>query len=86
MNLKWLKHIPDRKEKGEFKKHLLANKELFTVLRNILQTDLDNTISSRRSVKSFVTQAWSEYQADCNATERTLQEIINLLPLENLDD
>ena len=86
MNLKWLKHIKDKEEREDFKTRLLANRELFIVLKGILQSDLDKTINSRRSIKSYLTQPWSEYQADCNATERTLQEIINLLPLENLDD
>jgi len=82
MNLKWLKHIEDKKEREDFKLRLKANRDIFVVLKNILQSDLDNTINARRSIKSYATQSWSEYQADCNAAERTLQDLINLLPLE----
>lgn len=82
MNVRWLKHLPQGKEREEYKQRLWANRDIFKQMKSMLEEDLSNTIKSRRSLKSYFTQSWSEYQADRNATERTLQEIIDLLPIE----
>lgn len=82
MNRKWLNHISDRDDKDKFKKRLLAERDIFLTLKSILEELKDDSIKSRRSVKSLLVRNYSVFQADRNAVERTLQEIIDLLPLE----
>jgi hypothetical protein len=48
-------------------------------LRKILEEDLDACKRSRRSLKSVLTQNYSEYQADRNATERAYAKVLELL-------
>jgi len=82
MNLKWLKKTP-KHEREAFKTRLLANHDIFELFKEILEEELDTVIHTRRSLKSYLTQNWAAYQADRNATERTYQEIIDLLPIED---
>jgi hypothetical protein len=83
MNRKWLNHIPNREDKDKFKQRLIAERDIFQLLKSILEEQKWETSKSRRSLNSVLTQNYSEFQADRNATERTLQEIIDLLPLED---
>lgn len=81
-NTRWTRHIKDPEERERFKAYLKENKEIFDTLTHILQEDLDICASERKKRKAYFMPAWSEYQADCNATERTLQQVINLITLE----
>jgi len=83
MNRKWLNHLSDREDKDKFKQRLLAERDIFLILKGILEGMKEDTINKRRSVKSLLVRNYGIYQADSNATERTLQEIIDLLPLED---
>ena len=80
LNNKWINHIEDERNRELFKKHLLENVALFKRLKEILEGKLKDSEVSRRSLKSYVTNSYGEYQADRNATERTILEIIDLLP------
>jgi len=84
LNSKWLSHINDEVQSRTFEKSLIENVTLFKRLKEILEDKLHETERSRRSLKSHVTQSYVAYQADRNATERTIQEIIDLIP--NKDD
>jgi len=84
MNRKWLNHLSDREDKDKFKQRLLAERDIFLILKGILEEQLNDTIKGRRSFKNLIRfRNYTECQADYNATERTLQEIIDLLPLED---
>lgn len=77
---RWVKHLRTDEERKEFIKRLENGEDIFFVLRNILEEELNKSSKERRSLKSYMFQNWSEYQADRNATERTILEIIDLLP------
>lgn len=81
-NTRWTKHIQDKEEKEKFKSYLRENRLILETLSQILEEDLRVCVSERKKRKAYYMPAWSEYQADCNATERTLQQIIELLTLE----
>ncbi len=61
---------------------LLENADLFKLLDDILIQLLDTNSRERRSKKSYETTAWSEFQADANAVERTLEQVRNYLKLQ----
>jgi hypothetical protein len=65
-------------QKKEFKDMLQYN-ELIEAIRDVLKQDLESTKTDRRSLKSTLTQNYSVYQADRNATERALLKVLNLI-------
>jgi len=71
-------------QKKEFKDFLQYN-ELFEVIRDVLRQDLESTQTDRRSLKSTLTQSYSVYQADRNATERALLKVLNLIKKSDKD-
>jgi len=71
-------------QKKEFKDILQYN-ELFEVIRDVLRQDLESTQTDRRSLKSTLTQSYSVYQADRNATERALLKVLNLIKKSDKD-
>jgi hypothetical protein len=77
----WTEHCKTPQAKKEFNERLAYTQDMFLLLKVKLEKDLKTAQTSRRSLKSYVTQNWSEYQADRNATERTILELIDLLPL-----
>ncbi len=83
LNNKWISHIDDERQRELFKQHLLENTELFKRLKELLEGKLKDAEASRRSLKSYVINSYSEYQADRNATERTLLEVIDLIPKQD---
>lgn len=65
-------------QKKEFEDMLKYN-EIFDRIREMLKEDLEATVRDRRSLKSIIVQNYSEYQADRNATERTLIKVLDLI-------
>jgi hypothetical protein len=62
-------------QKKEFK-DILQHNELIEAIRDMLREDLLACQRDRRSLKSTLTQSYSVYQADRNATERTLIKVL----------
>lgn len=79
MNSKWISDLPTKEEKEEFKQYLREQSRYTDKLVNILERKLRDVQEARRSLKSYTFQSWPEYQADRNATERTILEILKLL-------
>lgn len=82
MNIQWFKYFSTKQEKEEFKELALANKRVFSVLRKILEDKVESIRREKTSPKTYALPAWSEFQADKNGEERTLQWVIDLLPEE----
>ena len=78
--LKWLSTYR-AEEKDEIEKRLVQNSDLFERLDEILEKLIDENSRRRRSKKSFEKAGWSEFQADCNAVERTLEEVRKYLKI-----
>ena len=82
MNIKWFKKFKTQKEKDEFRERALANREVFELLRDILQEELDASMREQRKKEHYLMPAWSEFQADMNGEQRALRRVIDLLPLK----
>lgn len=77
MNKRLVKGLTEAQKK-EFE-DLLKYNEVFSRVKELLQEDLEATQRDRRSLKSLLTQNYSEYQADRNATERALSKVLDLI-------
>ena len=82
MNLTWKRHAKDAKEQDELRAALTGNHLLFSTLKSILEEKIHDCTTRRVATKRFATSSWSHEQADCNAEERTLKMVIDLLPKE----
>ncbi len=83
----WFDHCTDPQQKKEFKERLGYSQDIFNILKVKMEKELKVVQTSRHSLKSYLTMNYTAFQADRNATERTLLEIIDLLPLmENNDE
>lgn len=65
-------------QKKEFQDMLKYN-PVIERIREVLKVDYEECATSRRSTKSLLTQNYSEYQADRNATERTLLKVLDII-------
>lgn len=81
LNPKWTRSC-NPSEIAEVEKRLLANQDLFELLDKILVQMLEVNSRERMSKKSYEITAWSQYQADTNATERTIEKVRSLLKLQ----
>jgi len=81
MNKKWIAHCRTEEDREIFRQRLAYSQDVLNVLKNILKDKSVQSAKDRRSLKSYLVHNYSEYQADRNATERTIQEIIDLLPI-----
>lgn len=77
----WIEHCKTPQAKEEFKERLAYTQDMFLILKARLEESLETTCKARRSVGSTEMHNYSEFQADCNARERTLLEVIDLLPI-----
>lgn len=81
LNPKWTKDCQPN-EISEVEKRLLQNADLFKLLDNILVQMLEANTRERYSKRSYDITAWSEFQADANAVERTLEKVRSYLKLQ----
>jgi hypothetical protein len=65
----------------EVEKRLLQNADLFLLLDKILVDKLRKNTRERHSRSSYELPSWSEFQADCNAYERALEEVRTYLKI-----
>ena len=83
MNKRLTKGLTEANKK-EFKDMLQYN-ELIEAIRELLRDDLLACQRDRRSLKSTLTQSYSVYQADRNATERTLIKVLDSIKKSDKD-
>lgn len=77
MNKRLVKDLT-KEEKQEFQEFLKYN-HVIRKVKELLEEDFKSCQRDRRSFKSLLTQNYSEYQADRNATERTYLKVLDLL-------
>jgi len=80
MNIKWFKHLREGETKEKRESVVKASTETLDILKGILEEELKATRKDKLSKAHYLLPAYSEFQADRNATERTLQQVIDLLP------
>lgn len=78
LNPKWTTTL-SKEEAKVLEKRLSSCKDLFLMLDNLLVQKLEANSRDRRSKKNYDKPAFSEFQADCNAYERGLEEIRTLI-------
>ncbi len=82
LSLTWTSKFEKTKAR-EIEKRILENKDLFSILDEILEEMLLENKKSRNKKDSYEMPAWSEFQADANAVERTVDRIRHLLKFTN---
>lgn len=82
MNIKWFKRVKDKSDKERFRKLCLSQIEVFQVLREILEEELEASQKDACKKEHYFMPAWSEYQADKKGEQRILRKVIDLLPKE----
>ena len=80
MNIKWLKNLRETESKEKRTALVNGSREILDILKGILEAELDSSRKKKTNKAHYLMPAWSEFQADSNATERTLQQVIDLLP------
>lgn len=81
MKTKLMKGCSTPKEKQDRKEYLLAHKELFDLLKSILEDDLRMLDKEQSSTKRYDDQSWAYKQADYNGCKRTYDEVISILTI-----
>ena len=80
MNVRWTKNLK-KGDKEKFEEYLKHCRSAFEKLSEILEEDLQASIKDGQNKDHYFMPAWSEYQADRIGTQRTLQNIIDLIKL-----
>lgn len=79
MNSDWYKGAKDKEER---KRLVNTSKQILDVLKEIVETRLDDLQRTRRDPKHFESPSWAMLQADFNARERELEYLLTLLDQE----
>jgi len=80
LNQRWTSSC-ESDEIAEVENRLIANADLFLLLDKILVQKLEANSKIRRSRDAYDKPAYSEFQADCNAYERALEEVRSYLKI-----
>ena len=84
MNSKWISHLSkDSLKKEEFKGVVQAASPVLSRLIDILTKDIETNRREQKKIDLYDCPNWQLLQADCNATQRTLDKIINLCKLKS---
>ena len=84
MNSKWTSHLSkDSLKKEEFQSVVKAAYPVLSRLIDILTKDIETNRREQKKIDLYDCPNWQLLQADCNATQRTLDKIINLCKLKS---
>lgn len=81
MNSDWYKSAKDKEERKQLVK---TSRLILDVLKEIVETRLDDLQRSRRDMKNYESPSWAMLQADYNARERELEYLLTLLDQEEI--
>lgn len=80
MDKRWTSHVAtDSIKKEEFANHVKAAAPVLDRLIEILTKDLEASRCEQKKIDLYDCPNWQLMQADCNATQRTLEKIIKLI-------
>ena len=82
MKLLWLKGAKTPEAKKERKAVIQAALPALTVLKEILQDELNNLEDNELKSDVYNASNWAYLQADINGAKRTYRKVIDLLPIE----
>lgn len=80
MDRRWFSHLKSKENKLSFEKRLKNAKDIFIVLEEILEQELETIQRGKLKLDNYTKPNWAEYQADRIGSERAITKIINLLP------
>jgi len=80
ITMEWLEGASTQGDKDDLNRQIKESIPIFNILRRVLQRKLKACNKERLGVQNYSVANWSELQADRNATERTLLEILAILP------
>jgi len=79
MDVKWTAHLSkDPVKKQELAEFVKASAPVLNRLIEILTKDLESSQREQKKIDLYDCPNWQLKQVDCNATQRTLDKIINL--------
>lgn len=78
---RWYRGRKKPEEKEELKKMLQTAKPILETLAEMLEDDLKGIDKEQSNKENYTLPAYSEFQADCNATKRTYRKVIKLITL-----
>ena len=83
MHNKWTSHLStDSIKKEEFKNAVKASSIVLSRLVDILTKDIEVNRREQKKIDLYDCPNWQLLQADCNATQRTLEKIITICKLK----
>lgn len=80
LSSRWTKHLKDKESKQKFEERLLLAQDIWDVLKNIIEEDLNAVDKDIMNKDNYFMPAWSEFQADRIGSKRALQKVLNLIP------
>lgn len=84
MNSKWTSHLSkDPVKRTEFHNAVKAAIPILSRLINILTKDIEASRREQKKIDLYDCPNWQLMQADCNATQRTLEKIITLCTIKS---
>jgi hypothetical protein len=80
MDTRWTAHLGKQPiEKAEFASYIKASTPVLNRLIDILTKDIESSAREQKKSDLYDCPNWQLKQVDCNATQRTLEKIINLI-------
>ena len=84
MNSKWTAHLSkDPIRRTEFHNAVKAATPVLNRLIDILTKDIETSRREQKKIDLYDCPNWQLMQADCNATQRTLEKITNLCKIKS---
>lgn len=80
LSVRWTKHLSNKADKEAYTERLLRMEDVWSVLKDILQEDLNALEKDSMNKDHYFMPAWAEYQADRNGSKRAIRKILELLP------
>lgn len=79
MDTRWTAHLSkDPIKKEELANYVKASAPVLNRLIDILTKDIELSAKEQKKIDLYDCPHWQLKQVDCNATQRTLEKIINL--------
>ena len=84
MHSKWTAHLSkDSLKKEEFSKCVKADYPVLSRLKDILTKDIETNSREQKKIDLYDFPNCHLMQADCNATQRTLEKVLDLCKLKS---
>lgn len=83
MQARWLKGAKTPEAKTKLRSHIIANRDILRLLKELLEDDLKNLGDNELKQDVYNVSNWAYLQADYNGAKRTLTKVIDLITIED---